>query len=622
MRAASRPAIRLLGSVAVDSPPGRTTVRAGKEQALLAWLALHPNTVQATPVLVDEVWGDRAPATAVAIVHNYMSRLRASLDGIAVVTTTGQGYRLDLDPSRIDAHLARALRDEAAAVSASGDPRQALDLIERALSLWVGEPLHNLDAPYVSVARAELDALRTTLLLDAAREHLRLGVPPARVVETLRALVRADPLNEQAQSLLIRVLHATGNRSDALAQYDVARRALAQDLGVDPGSMLTEAHAEVLREAPAKAVSAAAAEATQTVPTGSQAAPYRSRRRAVGVGVAALGVVVALVVAYAVTGSDRPSGSPTTARTSALSGSASPTTAAAPSPPAAAIVATYNLVQPSCCAVSAHDVWGAGHHDMTLHEWSRATGREVATFPVVGFQSGLPVEAAGSVWVPAPAGPLTRFDELRHRVTARINVDGAQTAFGFEDMWVTSRDHTLVAVSLQSNKVVLRHRYDGGENDWDDPLVVAPGGVWVADADAAHLLRFDPSTGKLVARVDGFGSTDSSMPIAYGEGAVWVKRYVADREVLFRIDPRRDKVTGKVATTSAEAGGFTGSVAVGDGFVWTGNSDATLSKIDPRTMRVVRRFTLPGVAQNVVFAGGFLWVDSYDTGEAWQIRSP
>jgi hypothetical protein len=55
------------------------------------------------------------------------------------------------------------------------------------------------------------------------------------------------------------------------------------------------------------------------------------------------------------------------------------------------------------------------------------------------------------------------------------------------------------------------------------------------------------------------------------------------------------------------------------GYVWTGNWDATVSKVDPRTNRVVGVYDLPSQPQNVVFNEGSLWVDSYDASTVWRI---
>ncbi len=58
---------RILGPLEVFDDEGRPVpVHRGKEQALLAYLLLHPNELVPSDRLIDELWGERPPATAVA----------------------------------------------------------------------------------------------------------------------------------------------------------------------------------------------------------------------------------------------------------------------------------------------------------------------------------------------------------------------------------------------------------------------------------------------------------------------------------------------------------------------------------------------------------------------------
>ena len=66
--------------------------------------------------------------------------------------------------------------------------------------------------------------------------------------------------------------------------------------------------------------------------------------------------------------------------------------------------------------------WGVGHHDDILRKIEPRTGRILVQWPVAGFQSGVPLAAAGSIWIPSAAEELVRFDPARGRVTARIPV--------------------------------------------------------------------------------------------------------------------------------------------------------------------------------------------------------
>jgi streptogramin lyase len=186
-------------------------------------------------------------------------------------------------------------------------------------------------------------------------------------------------------------------------------------------------------------------------------------------------------------------------------------------------------------------------------------------------------------------------------------------------IWETTRSHQLVRVSLRSNRVVRSIRLAPGANNWDDPLAIGEGAVWVGVADEATLVRVDPQKNAIVRRITGFGNTDSGMPVAADENAVWVLRFVGGQLTLFRVDPNMNEIVARIPVGPPNGSGLAGTVTTGGGYVWTGNWNNTVSKVDPRTNRVVAVFTLPANPKNVTFADGSLWVDSYDASKVRRI---
>src|SRR3954447_21170811 len=78
-----------------------------KQRALLAVLLLHANETLTTDQVIDELWGERPPATAAKTVQVHVSRLRKALAGAnggGVVLTREHGYELQLEPDRLDSH--------------------------------------------------------------------------------------------------------------------------------------------------------------------------------------------------------------------------------------------------------------------------------------------------------------------------------------------------------------------------------------------------------------------------------------------------------------------------------------------------------------------------------------
>lgn len=83
-----------------------------KPLSILAALALSPGSVVSADRLVDLVRGYDPPAGAHGTLHVYLSGLRRVLEPDlaprarpTVLVTTDAGYRLDLDPTAVDAVL-------------------------------------------------------------------------------------------------------------------------------------------------------------------------------------------------------------------------------------------------------------------------------------------------------------------------------------------------------------------------------------------------------------------------------------------------------------------------------------------------------------------------------------
>ena len=130
---------RLLGPLEVIERDRSLVLGGRKQRALLAVLLLHANDAVSRERLIDELWGDSAPATVDKSIHVYVSRLRRQL-GDGRLITRPPGYMLRLDPSESD--LGRFERLVAEAGGAG--PAAAAEKLGEALSLWRGPPLADL----------------------------------------------------------------------------------------------------------------------------------------------------------------------------------------------------------------------------------------------------------------------------------------------------------------------------------------------------------------------------------------------------------------------------------------------------------------------------------------------
>ena len=213
-----------------------------KQRALLALLLLHANRTVARDRLLDELWGETLPKTAVTSVHVYVSRLRKSLpDG--VLLTRPPGYVVQVAPEAID--LLRFERLVADARDAT--PVRAAALLREALGLWRGAALAEFgEEPFARVEAARLEELRLAALEDRIEADLALA-RHGDLVGEVEALVAAHPHRERLRAQLILALYRSNRQAEALGAYRAARASL-DGLGLEPGQMLRQLERQVLAQ--------------------------------------------------------------------------------------------------------------------------------------------------------------------------------------------------------------------------------------------------------------------------------------------------------------------------------------------------------------------------------------
>src|SRR5919108_6408627 len=96
---------RVLGSLEVVDRGREIPLGGAKQRAVLAVLLLHAGEVVSVDRLIDELWGDEPPATAVKTLQAHVSRLRRALNGAedGRLETRGHGYVLHVRPGELDA---------------------------------------------------------------------------------------------------------------------------------------------------------------------------------------------------------------------------------------------------------------------------------------------------------------------------------------------------------------------------------------------------------------------------------------------------------------------------------------------------------------------------------------
>lgn len=226
---------RILGPLEVLDDGRTVDVGAAKQRALLAVLLLEANRVVSSDRLSAALWGETAPETAQKALQVYVSQLRKAL-GKDRIRTRAPGYELRVEPGELDLDRFEQL---------VADRR-----LDDALALWRGTPLADFTyEPFAQAEIARLEELRLACAEQRIEGALERGSHSALIGE-LEALVREHPLREKLRAQLMLALYRSGRQAEALETYQAARRALTEELGIDPSPDLRELEKAILRQDP------------------------------------------------------------------------------------------------------------------------------------------------------------------------------------------------------------------------------------------------------------------------------------------------------------------------------------------------------------------------------------
>ncbi len=231
------PDVRVLGTVVMSGPRGRAQLAGARQRAVVGVLALKVGDVVPGWRLVEALWGDDPPRTAVRSLHSHVARVRQALDACGL-------------PDALAAYL-----------------REGLDLWRHEVALADAEP--------TGWGAAEVDRLaelRLAATEDRWEAELRLGRHAAALDELERLLVD-HPLREPLVGLLMRALCRAGRYTAALEAYQRLRVRLADELGVDPGPALVDLHTRILRRDPSLGSAPEPSPETAPEPAGDEIAP-------------------------------------------------------------------------------------------------------------------------------------------------------------------------------------------------------------------------------------------------------------------------------------------------------------------------------------------------------------
>jgi predicted ATPase/DNA-binding SARP family transcriptional activator len=240
--------VRVLGPVEVRVDGVARPLGGPRQRALLALLALDPGRAVGIDRIIDELWADEPPEAAESALRTCVSRLRTALADPAVIRRSGASYTFAIEPDAVDSWQFRARVREADTAAAERQPHAVAEILREAMTLWRAAPYADLHVDGALRLEAErLDELRLHALESRFEAELALGAS-AVLLDELEPLVGSHPYREGLWRQLMLALYRSGRQADALAAYHRARRALEEQLGIEPGPELQALEQAILRQ--------------------------------------------------------------------------------------------------------------------------------------------------------------------------------------------------------------------------------------------------------------------------------------------------------------------------------------------------------------------------------------
>lgn len=587
---------------------------------MLALLLLHANEVVSTDRLINDLWGDSPPESAANMLQGYVSHLRKTLEPGShrgeheVLVSLPPGYVLQIRPDQVDAERFERLTGEGRQLLNDGDADAAADRLRAALALWQGGALDDL--AYEEFARADidrLDELRLQTLEDRIDADLALGRHD-RLVGELRELVDRHPLRERLHAQLMAALYRCGRQAEALEVYRDARRALRDELGIEPGPALRELERAILRQDPALGVPA-----PPPVPIAA-----RIRRRwplLVGAGVLIAGALAA-VLAFGHSGS-------------AKAVVVKPHSVVVIDPRKNALVRDIPVGgYPGPLAADDQFVYVCNIGDATF---SRILPDQLKVYDTGSLSRAIDLAVVNKhLWAadggvaghtPAPPGTVMDYDLLSAesrtvRLGPSTEGDEEQTTIAADregaEVWAGNKDSETVTQLEPSTQTKIHGVAPGG-------LAVVPGAgvretVWASDPTRNRVVRIDTARRRIVSQIPiaGFPSRLAAdaravWVIARGSGGSEWAPTRGTKPVLWRIDPAVNEPVARLRLPLTPI-----RVALGAGSVWVtaervlssdgSTVDAAVLRIDPATNRIVGRIALhTSAVDGIVVSHGLVW---------------
>jgi DNA-binding SARP family transcriptional activator len=210
-------------------------------------LALAPHHRLEREHIIDRLWPHMRPQDGANNLHKALYVARHILEPDLVPRRASSYLQLRHDLLLLEAPGGLWIDVEAfLAAARAAHERRTPQAYQEALRLYTGDlVLEKHHEDWAIAHRDWLSGLRVTLLIELAGVQEQAGDLSA-ATQALQEAVASDPVHEEAQAQLMRLLVQTGRRHLALRHYQALRATLQRQLHVEPAASLQALYQDIL----------------------------------------------------------------------------------------------------------------------------------------------------------------------------------------------------------------------------------------------------------------------------------------------------------------------------------------------------------------------------------------
>ena len=271
-------------------------------------------------------------------------------------------------------------------------------------------------------------------------------------------------------------------------------------------------------------------------------------------------------------------------------------------------------------------IWVGAHHGVVVYRINPATNKIVKTVSIHATSCGQPAVGAGSVFVPDcidEGGETLQIDAMTNKVVRKL--PGGGPVFGYGSVWIPNHaGKAVLRIDPRSGVVLARISVMVSGVAGESCLGVAGGGsLWIGSDGDKTVTRIDTATNTVTAVIPLAGAASGTSPgqgyaggceMAYAGGKAWYGNPAG----IFEIDAATNTATLLPIRIGNLAKWGDIVMTAGAGSVWARTSGDSVTRIDPATGNVIRTYPATGGGGGMSVAYNSLWIANAGADSTWR----